>query len=181
MAAARNVLLVERIDALRDAIVTRLRRAGCRVDAVGDASAAAVLLEQSRFDVIAGDRDVEERLQGRAASFAVIETPLDLEKLVREVGTSSFRAHRTPDLSALERFVASIPTLRDTLAAPMPSLHELALRGEIRRTILDLSLALEAAAEEEPNPTRAAVFTAASCAAADLAGVGRRAVAAAGH
>lgn len=160
----------------------RLRRAGFRVEAAGDASVAAALLAGGRFDVTVGNRDVQERLRDCATgAFAVIGTPLDFEALVHVVRTHSARRRDPVDLSALQRFVASIPTLRDALAAPMTTPHELVLRGEIRRTILELSGALEAAAEEEPNRTRAAVFLAASAAAADLAASARSSSGPTGH
>jgi hypothetical protein len=73
------------------------------------------------------------------------------------------------DLHTLERFVASVPALRDALSAPMSSPCELLLLSEIRRTVRELSNALQVAADGEPNRVRAAVFLAASMVAADLA------------
>ena len=83
--------------------------------------------------------------------------------------TSAVRKRGAVDLRALQRFVANVPALRDALAAPMPSAHELVLRSEIRRTILALSDALQAAADDERNRTRAAAYLAASTVAAELA------------
>lgn len=169
MSAARSVLLIEGDRTLREAISTRLRRAGCSVEAVADASAAAPLVVRPEFDVIVGTADVQEQLAGcTPLPFAVIRKPLDLEELVRAVRAASAASEKV-DLPALYRFVASVPSLREALAAPTVHPEELVLRREIRRTMLEFSGALEEAAEGEPNRTRAAMFLAASAVAAELA------------
>ena len=164
------MLLIEADAPIRETIAVRLRRAGFRVRSVRDGGAAADALARTRFDVTVGDGSVQQALQRRlTGAFAVITRPLDFEELVRAVGRGVAGTPEGIDFHALQRFVGSVPELRDALAAPMPSTDELMLRTEIRRTILELCGALEAAAEGEPDRVRAAVLLAAAAVAADLA------------
>ncbi|HKR63438.1 MAG TPA: hypothetical protein VJZ00_06870 [Thermoanaerobaculia bacterium] len=172
---ARSVLLIERDDSIRDAIAMRLRRAGFRLASVSDALTGAVLLSQREFDVTVGDRDVRDQLGDCATgAFTVIDRPPDFEELISSVRSHAARRQPAVNLDTVQRFVASIPRLRDTLTSPTPNSDELLLHGEIRRAIGELSGVLEAAANHEPDRTRAALFRSTSAAAADLAAARRR-------
>lgn len=185
-----SVLIIERDASIRTMMTVVLRRQGFSVRAVPDAGAADTLTERIRVDAVLRDvsaaselaatapailrrtivMTTQARLQ-QAAAFAVILKPFDFEELVRVTAACvrQSRDERGIDLGSLRHFVASVPDLRRELASGTGSMGELLLVSEMRRTILELSAALHAAAEVQPSRTRAAAFLAASAVAADLA------------
>jgi hypothetical protein len=121
---------------------------------------AAGMLVRGRFAAVVCERAVPE-----AGPMVLLQKPIDVEEVVHRVRVSVGAI----DLRSLQRFVNSIPALRAALSGPAPQAYELALRVEMRRTLLELSDTLHAAAQAERNRTRAATFLAASAAAAELA------------
>ena len=86
-----------------------------------------------------------------------------------DVACSRDRSTCTIDMRGVRRFAASVPALQTALAAPILSPEEVALRSTMRRTMSELSQTLRAAADGEPNDTRAAIFLAAAMVASQLA------------
>jgi hypothetical protein len=122
-------------------------------------------LSRTVITTTAQERALNESEAGNA--FAVIRKPFDIEELMRVVVECARQT--AVDISTLQRFVTSLPSLRSVLTAPTPSPRELMLRGEMRRTILKLSVAFHAVAQTELSRTQAAAFLHASAAAAELA------------
>ena len=85
------------------------------------------------------------------------------------LAVSHDRSARTIDMRGVRRFAASVPALQTALAAPIFSPEDVALRSTMRRTMSELSHTLRAAADGEPNDTRAAIFLAAAMVASQLA------------
>lgn len=186
------VLIVERDESLRKMMAIVLRRAGFATRMVRDVEAASTLLVPMKFDVIVRELTLpaqpcamttphllsrtvftataQERLLNEtdaANAFAVILKPFEIEELMRVIIDCARQT--AVDISTLHRFVTSLPTLRSVLTAPTPSPRELMLRGEMRRTILKLSVAFHAVAQTRLSRTQAAAFLHASAAAAELA------------
>jgi DNA-binding NtrC family response regulator len=127
-----------------------------------------------------------EPLAKRAAAervFAVVRKPFDIDALVGVVTECAEcgrrRAARVPatkprriDRRSLQRFLRSVPTLRQLLGGEETSSRELLLRGEMRRAVLELAALFSAAAKMEANAGRAAELIAASREAAELGGRG---------
>jgi len=176
---ATTILAIVRDGRTRRLIVAALRGAGFSVRAAEDVRAALPLLGGEQFDVVVADGSVQNELRMFwPGAVAIVDQPLDAGELVRAV-RARVRGSRILDMRAVRRFVASVPSLRDTLAAPIVSPDEWMLRGEMRRTMSELSGVFRTAADDEPNDTRAAVFIAAAMVAAQLASV--RAPGATGH
>lgn len=189
---ATSVLIVERDDRIRLLMSTVLRHADCRTRVAADTGVADDLLAIDHFDVVVRDRamQTDELLAAdvlrrtilttthssdldRSDAYAVILKPFDIEEFVHVVVECAQPVRddsRSVDMSAVDRFMRSIPDLRRTLATAAPSQRELLLRGEMRRTILALSSAFRQAGEIESNSQRAAAYGAASLLAAELAG-----------
>jgi DNA-binding NtrC family response regulator len=164
-----------------DAVICDVNLAPARRKAALQQLAAAdpALLSRTVLTTTASERVVQETIASIA--FAVVRKPFDIPELVRAVTDCAHGGEEEREaaghggkvspanLRTLQHFVANVPALRDVLRAPAPSPYEMLLRGEIRRTIQELSAALHQAAEIEGSGTRAAVFLAASAVAADLA------------
>jgi DNA-binding NtrC family response regulator len=193
----RSVLIVDRDESIAKMLTHVLGRSGFSVRVAADVEAALIVVKKSvpdvvLFDVIPGAaKDLAAVRQLGAASpgllgrtiiattsprrvsslkdaagvYATLGKPFDLAELVKVVTACADR----PRIASLERFVADIPALRRLLGDSALSRRELQLRGEIRRTILELSAVLDEVAQSETSRTRAAAYRAASNVAAELA------------
>jgi DNA-binding response OmpR family regulator len=181
--AAAGVLARERVDAVvRDVSLTP----GNRRESLRDLAATPSDVLRKTIVATTG-KGIDD-----ANVFAVVRKPFDVSEIVRLVTacvrrTSQARLAPPVSLESLQRFVSSVSSLRRVLTATQASPHEMLLRGEMRRAILELSVLLHEASRSERNRTRAAAFLAASVVAAELAGGGcqvaakPRAAARAGH
>lgn len=120
-------------------------------------------------------------LLGKAAipePFAVIHKPFDVEVLVNTVRDCRDRGRRDDATSATEtkhesreadppakmnlaaicRFVRTVPGVRALLTHEAESVQELLLRGELRRTAMEIAHALLEASTNEPNSRRASIL-----------------------
>jgi DNA-binding NtrC family response regulator len=197
--ATGSVAIIERDDSIRTMIEAVLGHAGFCTQAFGEIEEAAAFLETGDVDAIVRDLNLTRSERATAAQqlvstapellrvvdqtvaakvFAVIRKPFDVDELVSVVRTCTRRSReskeeeaRVPSMNmhTVQRFVKSVPALRNVLSGGMPTPRELLLRNEMRRTIRQLAEALYEAAEAERNRTRAAAFFAASAVAADLA------------
>ena len=82
--------------------------------------------------------------------------------------------HTADLLPALDRFTATLPSLRRLLGRRPHSAHEQLLRAEMLKTALRLADAFREAAALDASHTQAEAFQAAAVAAAELAYLDRR-------
>jgi len=108
--------------------------------------------------------------------FAVLRKPFEIDALVETVRQCCKASVGRRDdgagqvsLSRLQRFVQSVPQMRELLAAEAGTMKELLLRHQLRLTALDLAHVLGEASVVEHDRVRAAVFRGAARVAAELA------------